>query len=86
MKQAKISRSQAERIALKRVPQGRIQSGEIEKEQHAVVWSFDITKPGNKDITEVLVNAKTGAIVSISKENPTDQAKETAADKAAEKH
>ncbi|MEO8045179.1 MAG: hypothetical protein ABI674_09760 [Spartobacteria bacterium] len=48
-----------------------------------MVWSFDIAKPDKKDITEVLVNARTGKIVSVKVETPVDQAKEAAADKAA---
>ena len=83
LKQAKITKAQAEKIALETVPNGKIQSAEIEKEHHALVWSFDITKPGSKDITEVLVNAKTGKIIDVSTENPAAQAKESAADNAA---
>lgn len=83
MKQAKISRPEAEKIALAKVPQGKIQSGEIENEHHALVWSFDISNPGTKDIIEVLVNAKTGKIIDVSKENPAAQAQEHAADAAA---
>ena len=80
--QAKITKAQAEKIALARVPHGKIQSAEIENEHHTLVWSFDIVKHGSKDITEVLVNAKTGKIIDVSTENPTDQAKESTADKA----
>ena len=80
--QAKITQAQAEKIALAKVPHGKIQSAEIENEHHALVWSFDIVKPGSRNITEVLINAKTGKIVDVSTENPTDQAKENAADKA----
>ena len=83
MKQAKITKAQAEKIALAKVPHGKIQSAEIENEHHAIVWSFDIAKPGSKDITEVLVNAKTGTIVEISTETPKAQAKERAEDKKA---
>ena len=82
LKQAKISRAQAEKIALAKAPNGKIQSAEIENEHHALVWSFDIVTPGSKNVTEVLVNAKSGKIVSIDSETPTDQAKEAAADKA----
>ena len=85
VKQAKISKAQAEKIALKKVPKGKIRSAEIENEHHALVWSFDIATPGTANITEVLVNAKTGKIVDVSTENPTDQAKEKAADKANER-
>lgn len=81
-KQAKISKAEAERIALAKVPQAKIQSAEIEREHNALVWSFDMVKPGSKNVTEVLVNAKTGLIVSVSTETPNDQAKERAADKA----
>ena len=83
LKEAKVTKAQAEKIALEKVPGGKIQSAEIEKEHHALVWSFDIAKPGSKDITEVLVNAKTGKIIDISTENPAAQAKESAADNAA---
>ncbi|PYK40424.1 MAG: hypothetical protein DME49_00525 [Verrucomicrobia bacterium] len=84
--QAKITKSQAEKTALAKVPRGKIQSAEIEKEHHALVWSFDIVRPESKDITEVLVNAKTGKIVSFSTETPAAQAKESADDKAASNH
>lgn len=82
MKQAKITKTQAEHIAMAKVPNAKIQSAEIENEHHALVWSFDLVKTGSKDVTEVLVNARTGKIVSVSKETPSDQAKEAAADKA----
>jgi uncharacterized membrane protein YkoI len=82
MAQAKISTAQAEKIALAKVPRGKIQSVELENEHHALVWSFDIATPGSKNITEVLVNAKTGNIISISAETLADQAKENEADKA----
>ncbi|HEY5036411.1 MAG TPA: PepSY domain-containing protein [Chthoniobacterales bacterium] len=82
MTQAKISKAQAEHIAMAKLPHARIQSAEIENEHNALVWSFDMVKTGSKTVTEVLVNAKTGKIVDISTETPGDQAKEHAADKA----
>ncbi|HEY1583978.1 MAG TPA: PepSY domain-containing protein [Chthoniobacterales bacterium] len=82
MKQAKITRRQAEKIALAKVPGWKVQSEEIENEHHALVWSFDLVQTGSRDVTEVLVNAKTGGIVAVSKETPADQARESAADKA----
>lgn len=81
-KQAKISKAEAAKIALAKVPNAKIQSEEIENEHNALVWSFDIVKAGSKNVTEVLVNAKTGRIVSVSTETPSDQAKERAADQA----
>ena len=80
-RQAVVKKAQAEKIALARVPRGTIKSAEIENERGKLVWSFDITTPGTRDITEVLVNAKNGAIVTVDKENPTQQAAEAKADK-----
>lgn len=84
--QAKITKAQAEKIALEKVPDGKIESAEIENENHALVWSFDIVKPGSRNITEVLVNAKTGKVISLSTESPADQAQERAADKTTSNH
>lgn len=78
---AKITEAQAREIALKKVPGGKIESGELEEEKGLLIWSFDITKAGTKDITEVAVDAKTGAVVSVDIENPKVQQKEKEADK-----
>jgi hypothetical protein len=81
VKQAKITKAEAEQIALSKVSRGIVRSAEIEKEKGHLVWSFDIARPGTHDITEVLVDAKTGKIISTQIESPLDQAKEAAADK-----
>ena len=81
MKQAKITKGKAEQIALAKVSHGIVKSAEIEKEKGRIVWSFDIARPGTRDITEILVDAKTGKIISTQTESPRDQAKEAAADK-----
>ena len=74
--QAKITKADAEKIALDKVPGGTIKEGGLEEEKGKVIWSFDITTPGTKDITEVQVDAMTGAIVDIAKETVADQEKE----------
>jgi hypothetical protein len=81
MKEANVTKSQAEKIALARVPGGIIKSAELEKEHGILIWSFDIAKAGTKNITEVQVDAKTGKIASVQTETPKDQAKEASADK-----
>ncbi len=81
VKHAKITKAEAEHIALSKVPHGRVKSAEIENEKGYLVWSFDIAKSNTKDITEILVDAKTGKILSKQTETPRDQAKEAAADK-----
>jgi uncharacterized membrane protein YkoI len=80
-KQAKITKAEAEQIALAKVSRGTVKSAEIEKEKGHLVWSFDIAQPGTHDITEILVDAKTGKIISTQTESPRDQAKEAATDK-----
>jgi uncharacterized membrane protein YkoI len=79
--QAKITKAHAEEIAMAKVPHGSVQSAEIENEKGRLVWSFDIARPGTRDITEILVDANTGKIISTQAESPRDQAKEAAADK-----
>ena len=78
--QAKISKSAAEKIALSKVPTGTIQSAELEKEHGKLIWSFDISKPGTKNITEVQVDAKNGQIVSVQIETPAAQKQERKSD------
>jgi uncharacterized membrane protein YkoI len=75
-KQAKITRQQAEKTALAKVPNGKIQEGELEKEKGKLIWSFDIASPGSKDVTEVQVDAITGEVVSVTKESPAAEAAE----------
>jgi len=81
MKQVKITKAEAEQIALTKVSHGVVKSAEIENEKGHLVWSFDIARPGSRDIAEILVDAKTGKIISTQAESPRDQAKEAAADK-----
>lgn len=78
MKEAKISKPQAEKTALSKIPNGAIQSGELEREHGKLVWSFDIGTTSSKNVTEVQVDAKSGKIVSVKTETPADQAKEAA--------
>jgi uncharacterized membrane protein YkoI len=83
--QAKITQAEAEKTALAKVPSGKIKTAELEKEHGKLIWSFDISMPKSKNITEIQVDAKTGKIVSTQTETPKDQAAEAAADKKAKK-
>jgi hypothetical protein len=73
---AKISKTEATRIALTKTPGGTVKEAELEEENGKLVWSFDIATPGSKDITEVQIDAVSGAVVSVEAESPADQAKE----------
>lgn len=83
--QTKVSRADAEKIALAKAPGGIIKEGEIEKEHGKLIWSFDITTPDSKDITEVNVDAMTGDVVGVEKESAEKEAKEAGKEKSKEK-
>ena len=85
MKEAKSTKKQAEQTALAKAPNGKITSEEIERENGKLIWSFDIATPGTKNITEVQVDAITGAVCSVKVETPKDQRAEAAADRAIKK-
>lgn len=82
--QAKITRADAEKVALAKVPGGKVKEAELENEDGRLVWSIDCVTPDTRDITEVLVDAKTGAVVSIEKETPGAEAREKAEEKGKE--
>ena len=75
-KEAKITKEQATKTALARVPNGTVKEAELERENGKLVWSFDIATAGTKDITEVQVDAKTGEVVSVEKESAVAEAAE----------
>jgi len=77
---AKVSKAEATKIALGKVPNGTVKEVEIEKENGKLIWSFDIATPGTTDITEVQVDAKTGKVLAVETETPAAQAKETEQD------
>jgi len=81
LKQARVTKHQAKKIALARVKGGTIKSAELEKENGVLIWSFDVAQPGKKDVTEVWVDATTGKITSVDVETPINQRKEAAEDK-----
>ena len=70
---AKVSKADAEKIALSRVPGGTVRRGDIEEQLGRLVWSFDITGPGNPPNTRVAVDAMTGTVVAVDVEKtPAD--------------
>ena len=82
MAEAKVSKEDAQKTALAKVPNGTIKEGELEKENGKLQWSFDVATPDSKDITEVNVDAITGDVISVQKESAEDAAREAAEDAA----
>jgi uncharacterized membrane protein YkoI len=67
--EAKISGDSAKKVALAQVPNGKIQSGEIEHEKGKLIYSFDVKVAGKSGIEEVNVDALTGAVVAKAHES-----------------
>jgi hypothetical protein len=81
MAEAKVTKADAEKIALAKAPSGTVKEAELEKEKGKLIWSFDITTPDTKYITEVGVDALTGEVVSVEKELAESKAKEATGEK-----
>jgi uncharacterized membrane protein YkoI len=79
--EAKVTESAARATALARVPHAVVQTSELEREKGKLVYSYDLSTPKSKNVTEVQIDAITGRVVGVIVETPKDQAKETAADK-----
>jgi len=84
--EAKVSKDDAEKTALAKVPNGTIKEAEIEKEHGKLIWSFDVTTPDTKEITEVNVDAMTGDVVSVEKESAESEAREAGGEKDKDKN
>jgi uncharacterized membrane protein YkoI len=65
--QATISPEAATEIAKGRV-QGYIKKAELEREDGALIYSFDIKAPEQRGITEVHVDAMSGAVLKVEHE------------------
>jgi uncharacterized membrane protein YkoI len=75
-KEAKVTQVQARATALKEVPNGRVSSSELERENGKLIYSFDIKVPGKSGIEEVNVDAVSGAVAAHEHETPKMEAKE----------
>ena len=80
-KEARITKAAARRTALARVPHGRVKTGELEHEHGRLVYSFDITARAKSGVTEVQVDARTGAVASVKHEPAAQEVKEKAGER-----
>jgi uncharacterized membrane protein YkoI len=80
-RRTKVTEPTAAATALAKVPNGRIQSVELEREEGKLLYSYDIKVPGRSGIEEVRVDAVTGTLVGkVEHESPAAEKKEAAAD------
>ncbi|HEV2643132.1 MAG TPA: PepSY domain-containing protein, partial [Candidatus Elarobacter sp.] len=80
-KEAKISLDSARTIAMSKVPNGTIESQELEREHGKLIYSFDVKVAGKSGIDEVNVNAIDGKVIAVSHEGPKAEKREAAQEK-----
>jgi hypothetical protein len=71
----------ARATALAKVPGGKVQAAELEREHGKLIYSFDIRVPHKSGIEEVQVDAITGEVVSMTHESPKAEGKEARQEK-----
>ena len=79
-KVAKVTESVAAATAQARVPNGKIQGVELEREKDRLIYSYDIKTAGKSGIDEVHVDAMTGKVIAFAHESPATEKKEAAED------
>jgi Peptidase propeptide and YPEB domain len=75
---AHITKSQAEKAALAKVPGGKVKAAKLAPENGQLIWSIDIITPLTKKVAAVQVDAQTGKVLSKMTEKPGDRAEDTA--------
>lgn len=78
---ATISEAAARATALARVPHGTVAAVELEHERGHLQYSYDVTVPGRRGITEVNVDARTGKVLGVHHESAADEAREAGQEK-----
>jgi len=80
--EAKVSEQDAIATAQKEVPDGKIESAEIEREGGKLIYSFDVKQPHKSGIEEVNVDALTGTVVKKEHETAKEEKAEMKKEKA----
>jgi uncharacterized membrane protein YkoI len=84
-KLAAITEDAAAATAQGRVPKGKIQGVELEREKSRLIYSYILKTAGKSGVDEVNVDAKTGKIIGFAHESPAVVKKEAAEDAKAAK-
>ena len=72
---AKVTEAAAAAAALAKVPGGKIESVELEDEDGAFIYSYDIKVVGKKGVEEIHVDAMTGKVLKSEHEDPSSEKK-----------
>jgi len=76
----KVTEAQARATALSLVKDGKIRSGELEREHGKLIYSFDIAQPNKAGVEEVQISAITGKLVARHHESSAKEAAEAKAE------
>ena len=79
-KEAKMTMADARAMALREVPNSKVQAGEIEREGGKLIYSFDMKVAHKSGIDEVNIDAMTGKLVSKQHESPKAEKAEAKVD------
>lgn len=75
---ASINRDAAERIALREVPGANIVGGGLEKAHDGrYVWTMELATRKSRNLTEVVIDAESGKVLTVRLESPADQVGKT---------
>jgi uncharacterized membrane protein YkoI len=74
-RRATVTESVAAATAQARVPKGKIQAVELEREKGRLIYSYVIKTAGKRGVDEVNVDAMTGKVVSLEHETPSPDKK-----------
>ena len=80
--EAKVSEQDAIATAQKEVPDGKIESAEIEREGGKLIYSFDVKQPHKSGVEEVNVDAVSGMVVKKEHETAKEEKAEMKKEKA----
>ncbi|MBA3960277.1 MAG: PepSY domain-containing protein [Chthoniobacterales bacterium] len=67
---AKITKNEAEHIALKSFPGARVTAAKLETVQGQLLWSLQLVEPGKSEARSVAVDAVSGHIVPPAGQKP----------------
>lgn len=84
-KEARISKDSARAIARATIPNSKVSSTELERENGKLIYSIDLKVPGKAGREEVHVDAMTGAVISQQHETAKEEKAEKSEKKAEKK-
>lgn len=81
LKRAKVTFEQAKATAQAKVPNGKLDTAELEEEDGKLIYTLGFKTAGKSGVDEVNIDAITGTLIKAEHESPADEAKEAKADK-----